>query len=237
MRSNGSHRRYGIGALLFVVVAMFVGGCRKNSDGADSKQTRARVLPYYNSPDFTPRWDVSAADRTFHRIRPFTLVNQRGQPFTERDLDGRIVVADFFFTTCPAICPRMAGSMREIQTAFRDDDNVLLISHSVMPDVDTVQVLQAYAEVHHVNFKKWKLLTGPRDEIYDLGRNYYFIEEDLGQQKASTDFLHTENFVLLDRNRHLRGIYNSLDPTSMKALVEDIRVLAGEQATAPVAAR
>jgi protein SCO1 len=220
-----------------LVIAMFVASCGSSSDRTDSKPAGPRKLPHYNSPDFTPRWGVALGDPTFHRIRPFTLVNQRGEEFTERDLHGKIVVADFFFTTCPAICPRMTESMHQLQTTFRDDDRVMLISHSVTPDSDTVEVLQEYAKAHHVDFKQWKLLTGPRDEIYDLGRKYYFVEEDLGQRKSPSDFLHTENFVLLDRHRHLRGIYNSLDPTSMQLLVEDIHVLEREQATVTVGER
>jgi protein SCO1 len=99
----------------------------------------------------------------------------------------------------------------------------------VTPDADTVEVLAAYAKAHDVDYQRWRLLTGAREEIYDLGRKYYFVEEDLGTTKASGDFLHTENFVLLDKHRQLRGIYNSLDPSSMKSLVADIGVLKRER--------
>ena len=127
-----------------------------------------RTLPFYDSADFTPTWDVSNGS-TFHQIRPFRLLDQDNAAFTERDLAGRIAVVDFFFTTCPGICPTMAVSMRALQREFLDDDRVILLSHSVTPDTDTVEVLKQYAADHGVNAAKWKLLTGARSEIYDLG--------------------------------------------------------------------
>jgi protein SCO1 len=210
-------------AVLALVALVSLANC------TTAEREDSRTLPYYDSPDYTPRWEVSTADTSFHRIRSFTLTSHLGEPFTEKDLRGKIVVADFFFTTCPSVCPRMAKSMQNLQAVFRDDENVLLISHTVTPDVDTVDVLQAYATEYDVSPRQWKLLTGSRDEIYDLGRRYYFVEEDLGTRKAPGDFLHTENFVLLDKYQHLRGIYNSLDPGSMRALVADIRVLEREK--------
>ncbi len=120
-----------------------------------------RTLPFYDSADFTPKWDVSSGS-TFHQIRPFRLLDQDNAAFTERDLAGRIAVVDFFFTTCPGICPAMAVSMRKLQQEFLDDDRVILLSHSVTPETDTVEVLQQYALDHDVNAGKWKLLTGAK---------------------------------------------------------------------------
>ncbi|GHB76929.1 SCO family protein [Persicitalea jodogahamensis] len=182
-----------------------------------------RKLPYYDSADFTPRWDISAD--TFHQIRPFALIDQKEGKFTEQDIEGKICVVDFFFTSCPGICPKLAVSMAGLQAEFLQDDQVLLLSHSVMPDRDTPAVLQKYATDKQVDFSKWKLLTGKRDEIYELGRKYYFVEEDEGLKRDNDVFLHTENFVLIDQNRRIRGIYNGLDPNSMQALTADIKVL------------
>ena len=168
------------------------------------------------------------AGQPFHQIRPFSLVNQKNEVFTEKNLDGKISVVDFFFTTCPGICPRMTSSMGDIQKEFINDDNVLLLSHSVTPDFDSAGVLARYADDHNVNFKRWKLLTGEKEEIYELGRKYYFVEEDEGFKKDNNVFLHTENFVLIDPQRHLRGIYNGLDPNSMQDLIRDIKILEQE---------
>lgn len=189
-----------------------------------------RTLPFYDSADFTPKWLAGDA-QTVHRIRPFRLVDQRGEPFTEADLGGRIAVVDFFFTTCPAICPLMATSMGAVQKAFLEDDRVILLSHSVTPETDTPDVLATYAEARGVIFDKWKLLTGPKGEIYDLGRRYYFADEDLGGTRNEDDFLHTENFILIDGQRRIRGIYNGLSPDSIRSLIADIEVLEREQTT------
>lgn len=183
-----------------------------------------RKLPYYDTPEFTPKWEMKDA-KTFHSIRNFSLTDQEGNPFTEKNLDGKISVADFFFTSCPGICPKMAVSMADLQKEFLNDNDILLISHSVMPAKDSVPVLKKYAAEKDVQYNKWKLLTGSVGEIYDLGRKYYFVEEDLGVNSDTTVFLHTENFVLIDKQRHIRGIYNSLDPSSMTALKNDIKEL------------
>ncbi|MEQ8416641.1 MAG: SCO family protein [Imperialibacter sp.] len=184
-----------------------------------------RTLPYYDTPDFTPKWVLSD---DFHTIRPFSLVNQNNETFTEADIEGKICVVDFFFTSCPGICPRMAASMNDLQKEFLADDNIQLLSHSVTPDYDSVAVLQRYAADKGVDFNRWKLLTGSRSEIYDLGRKYYFVEEDEGIMRDEDYFLHTENFVLIDKQRHIRGIYNGLDPGSIKSLIADIKVLEEE---------
>lgn len=188
---------------------------------------KTRKLPYYNSSNFAPVWEEPSADN-FHKIRPFNLVDQEGAIFTEKMLDGKICVVDFFFTSCPGICPKMTNSMSKIQEQFKDDDQVQLVSHSVTPEKDSIAVLAQYAKKNKIEYSKWKLLTGDKEEIYNLGRKFYFVEEDLGENNDSSIFLHTENFVLIDKNRLIRGIYNSLDPSSMQALVEDIKVLEKE---------
>ena len=184
-------------------------------------------LPYYNTPDFTPIWEISK-EIIFHQIRPFKLLNQENIIFSEKDIEGKICVADFFFTTCPGICPKMTTSMSYIQKEFINDNEILLLSHSVNPEKDNVSVLKQYAKEKKVEFKRWKLLTGNKNEIYDLGRKYYFIEEDEGIKKGNDVFLHTENFILLDKKRYIRGIYNGLDPNSIQDLIRDIKVLKNE---------
>jgi protein SCO1/2 len=194
---------------------------------ASCQEKKQAKLPYYDTPDFTPKWEMSN-EKTFHQIRPFKLINQENQDFTEKDMDGKICVADFFFTTCPGICPKMTNSMAAIQKEFISDDQILLLSHSVTPEKDQVPVLKKYAEAKKVDAKRWKLLTGNKDEIYDLGRKYYFVEEDEGIEKGTDIFLHTENFILIDKQRHIRGIYNGLDPNSIQRLIRDINVLKTE---------
>ncbi|RMD72506.1 MAG: SCO family protein [Bacteroidetes bacterium] len=210
-------------------LALGLAACDSRSEpAADSRVT---TLPYFNDATFTPHWltpDAPELD-TFHRIPPFRLIDQDSQVVTEKTFRGKIYVADFFFTSCPGICPRMTDNMGILQAAFLDDDDVLLLSHSVTPTRDSVPVLKAYAESHDVVSGKWHLVTGERAQIYRLGRQAYFVEEDLGLEKDPDEFLHTENFVLVDRRGYIRGIYNGLNKTSIDQLVADIRTLEQEQ--------
>ena len=171
---------------------------------------------------------MMADAKTFHQVRAFSLTDQENKNFTEKDMAGKICIVDFFFTSCPGICPKLANSMNTLQTEYLNDDEILLMSHTVTPEKDSVAVLQGYAAAHAVNAKRWKLLTGNRADIYNLGRKFYFVEEDLGVDSDSTVFLHTENFVLVDKNRHLRGIYNGLDPSALEVLKKDITALQAE---------
>ncbi|MEM6799859.1 MAG: SCO family protein [Bacteroidota bacterium] len=198
---------------------------------ADRKGSRTSVLPYYSDASFTPRWLLPGTEavRHLHSIPAFKLTNQDGELISEGSIAGKIYVADFFFSTCPGICPRMTDNMTILQEAFLDDPGVLLLSHSVMPELDTVEVLKKYAEEKGIISGKWHLLTGDRELIYDLGRYQYFVEEDLGLERKATDFLHTENFVLIDKNRHIRGIYNGLNKTAIRQLIADIQTLKEER--------
>ena len=192
--------------------------------------TRVQYLPYYNEATFTPNWiepyDPKLED--FHKISPFSLTNQDGEIVTNKTFADKIYITDFFFTSCGGICPKMTTNMGDVQAAFLDNDNVLILSHSVTPEKDSVETLKRYAENKGVVSDKWHLVTGSREEIYDLGRNDYFIEEDLGLEKDADEFLHTENFVLIDGNGHIRGIYNGLNKTSVRQLILDVKSLLGE---------
>lgn len=195
-----------------------------------NKQSKIDTLPYYNEATFTPLWTSANSEGTenLHKIPAFNLTNQDGEKITAETFQNKIYVADFFFTSCPGICPRMTKNMNIVQEVFKDDDEVLLLSHSVTPKIDSVSVLKNYAQSHGVISGKWHLVTGRQNEIYNLGRKSYFVEEDLGLEKSDDEFLHTENFILVDKNRHLRGIYNGLDKTSIAQLIADIKTLKEE---------
>ncbi len=194
------------------------------------KDSRVEILPYYRDATFTPHWMDSKNNdlQSFHKISPFELVNQEGETITQKTFKDKIYVTDFFFTTCPGICPKMTANMGILQKAFLQDDEVLLLSHSVTPKRDSVPVLKNYAETKGIKSEKWHIVTGKREVIYSLGRNDYFVEEDLGLEKHPDDFLHTENFVLIDKNRHIRGIYNGLNKTAIQQLIADIETLKKE---------
>ena len=203
--------------LVHVFICLLLLSCKQNG----------RKLPYYASSNFTPIWEIPNKD-SFHSIRPFQLIDQQGKPFTEKNIENKICIVDFFFTACPGICPKMTNNLAELQDTFKTDENILLLSHSVTPEQDSVSVLAKYSIIKKVQYHKWRLLTGTKSEIYDLGRRYYFVEEDLGEKRDSSIFLHTENFVLIDKHRRIRGIYNGIDKSSIPSIIKDIEVLEKE---------
>jgi len=190
----------------------------------------AEELPYYNTADFTPHWIERGSPelRNFHRIPEFSFTNQDGRVISERDVENKIYVANFFFTTCPGICPTVRSRLVKVQEAFADDDSVYILSHSIRPATDTMEILQAYAESYGVESGKWHLLTGDQESIYALAKGAYFANEDLGNADTPSDFLHTENLLLIDQDRHIRGVYNGLSATSVNHLLSDIEILKGE---------
>ncbi len=196
------------------------------------KQESELGLPYYQEASFTPHWFSSSMEipSNFHRVADFQLTNQEGKIIRRADLAGKVYVVDFFFTICPGICPKMTHNMALVQAAFADDESVKLLSHTVMPDYDQVEILAAYAQEKGVKANQWHLLTGSRETLYQLGRQTYFIEEDQGLDKTEADFLHTENFVLVDQQGYLRGIYNGLNRASVQQLIQDIKLLKQESA-------
>ncbi len=216
-----------------LLVLVFLGGCdqqQKKGIVQAAETSGVEHLPYYKDESFTPHWlpPDSEAEEGFHKIPDFKLVDQLGDTITQKTFENKIYITDFFFTSCPGICLKMTGNMFIIQEAFKDDPDVLLLSHSVTPSIDSVSVLKDYAEDHGVINTKWHLVTGDKKEIYELGRNAYFVENDLGLPKDINDFLHTENFLLVDKNKHIRGIYNGLNRASIAQLIADIETLKSE---------
>lgn len=192
--------------------------------------SRVEHLPFYNDASFTPNWISPNSDeeKQFHKIPDFELINQLGDTITPKTFDDKIYITDFFFTSCPGICLKMTGNMLKLQKEFKEDADVLLLSHSVTPSIDSVSVLKAYAEKNGIIDSKWHLVTGDKMEIYELGRKQYFVENDLGIPKDINDFLHTENFLLIDKNKHIRGIYNGLNRASIAQLIIDVKTLKKE---------
>lgn len=204
---------------MFVCALLVItNGCEETKN----KSTRVEHLPFFNDASFTPQW-INPDDVTddFHQIPSFALTNQREELITEQNLNGKVTVVDFFFTSCPGICPKMMDNMLLVQEAFLDNRELQILSYSVTPEYDSISVLKAYAKRKGITSDRWHLLTGDRSAIYDLGRNHYFIEEDLGLQKDPEDFIHTENFLLIDQNRRIRGIYNGLSKSSIQQLMVD----------------
>jgi len=161
--------------------------------------------------------------KKYHKIADFELVNQNGDTITQDDYPG-IYVADFFFTTCQTICPIMTEHMVQIQEKLKDDPSVKLLSHTVIPATDTVAQLKRYALEKGVNDSKWNLVTGPKKEIYDLARKSYLAVKTQGDG-GKYDMIHTENFMLIDSKKRIRGYYDGTDPEAIEQLLEDIKTL------------
>lgn len=181
-------------------------------------------LPYYNSAEFTPHWLAADSDALvdFHRIPAFSFTNQDGDKVSEKEVQQKVYVASFFFSTCPGICPTLQSKLSSVQEAYLDNEEVVILSHSIRPSTDTPEILQDYAKRNGVIGGKWHLLTGPQANIYELARSAYFANEDLGSIQDLADFLHTENLLLIDKDRHIRGVYNGLSSSSVGHLLEDI---------------
>ncbi len=165
--------------------------------------------------------------KKYHKIAPFSLINQNGLNITEKYYLNKIYVADFFFTTCPSICPKMTANMGLIQEDILTDDQVLLLSFSVTPEIDSVAQLKRYAIEKGVIDSKWNLLTGDKKEIYGLARKSYLAAKS-GGDGGKHDMIHTENFILVDPEQRIRGFYDGTDITAMDELISDIRVLKEE---------
>ena len=189
-------------------------------------------LPFYNSEEFTPHWLEPYSEELwdFHSIPSFKFTDQNGDTITDRTFENKIYVASFFFTTCPGICPTIRSKLSRVQERFLGDEDVKILSHSIQPSVDTVDVLKAYADRNDINSDIWHLVTGDQQEIYELAKEAYFSSDDLGKVQNVTDFLHTENLLLIDVNRNIRGIYNGLNNTSVGYLMDDIETLKAEMA-------
>jgi len=186
-----------------------------------------RRLPVYNPSSLDPRLVAdSLQDKgRNHRRLPFTLVNQYGDTITESTTEGKIYLADFFFTVCPDICRDMAEQKRRIQGELREDSLFMILSHSVTPVYDSVPVLRAYGEQQGALRGKWHLLTGPKKEIYRLARQSYFAVLDEGGEGDEADFIHTENFVLVDPKGRLRGFYDGTSAEDVDRFLADFQVL------------
>ncbi len=192
---------------------------------------RQESLPYYNTPQFDPIFIDNKEEvikQIPHQVAEFSFIDQNNNTFTHNDVDGKIHVANFIFTTCNSICPKMTNNMKRVSAAFPNDQDVVLLSYSVTPWIDNVARLKEYAGENDITVPNWHLLTGNKSKIYQLARQSYFAEQSLGFTKDSTEFLHTEHFLLVDRTRRIRGIYNGTLKLEMEQLIRDIQQLKEE---------
>lgn len=206
--------------LLLILPLVFVAWYFINKN----EQKPIRTLPYFGQKN-----SVTTGDTNFHTVKPFYFVNQYNEKVTEETVKNKIYVTDFFFTTCQTICPVMSTELERVYKQFANRNDVLILSHTVSPEEDSVNVLMDYAKLHGVKDKKWLFLTGDKKQLYDMARQGYLLNAEQGNGDED-DFIHTQNFVLVDKERHLRGFYEGTDSIEVTRLIADINLLLEEYA-------
>ncbi len=192
------------------------------------KKEETMPLPFYNEPTFTPMFLEKEAEidqKITHRIGDFSFLNQDSVKIDQTIVEGKIHVANFIFTICGSICPTMTNNMKTVSDSLRGADGVVLLSYSVTPWIDTPAVLKKFKENYAIENDNWHFITGSQSAIYTLARQSYFAEEDIGFSRDSSEFLHTEHFILVDQSKRIRGVYNGTLALEMGQLVVDIKSL------------
>jgi protein SCO1 len=185
-------------------------------------------LPYYNQPDFSPEFLTNKDiinSKIKHKIQDFEFLNQDSVAISQQDIEGKIHVANFIFTKCGVVCPVLTKNLKIVNDSLRSEKDLVFLSYSVTPWIDSPSILKAYKQRNKIKNTNWHFLTGSKSEIYNLARKSYFAEEDIGFAKDSTQFLHTEHFILVDKDKRIRGIYNGTLSFEMQQLIEDIKTL------------
>ena len=183
------------------------------------------VLPIYQPAEVNEKLVDSSIIHVakYHKISDFKLTNQNGKEITQANYKDKIYVADFFFTTCQDICPVMTKNMYQLQEELKNDNEILLLSHTVIPEVDTVEKLKEYAIENNIDDSKWNLVTGDKKQIYELARKFYLAVEDSNFNEF--DMIHTENFMLIDKEKQIRGFYDGTNSQEINRLLKDIEIL------------
>lgn len=198
---------------------------------SEKKISEQESLPFFNQADWTPQW-IKPTDLKYskiHKIPAFSFLNQDGKIITEKNVEGKIYIANFFFTSCRSICTKMSNNMSLLQKEYINDEDIYILSHTVNPETDSISRLKKYAEEHQINSKKWSLLTGEKSTIYHLAKKEYFAGDSIGFYQSGNEFLHTENFILIDKKRRIRGVYNGTLLVEIERIKEDIAILKKEE--------
>ncbi len=190
-----------------------------------------RYLPFYGvqKVDTVLKSGMYTNDTIFHVVQDFSFINQEGKNITQKNMDGCIYVTDFFFTTCQSICPIMSTQLETVALAFKNNPAVKILSHTVNPENDSVPVLAQYADLHHADPNQWYFVTGDKKELYNIARTGYYLNAEQGDG-GPDDFIHTQNFALIDKEKHIRGFYDGTNPKEVEQLISDIHLLLKEYA-------
>ena len=181
-----------------------------------------RTLPYFGKKNAFKKGDT-----VYHTVKPFCFINQDNKKVTEETVTNKIYVTDFFFTTCQSICPIMSTQLERVYKTFAKRTDVLIISHTVEPEIDSINVLKKYAKLHGVTNNQWLFVTGDKKQLYDMARTGYLLNNEVGNGDEN-DFIHTQNFALVDKERHLRGFYDGTDTADVSRLILEMNLLLQE---------
>ena len=191
--------------------------------------TKQYKVPFYADASYTPIWKINEQSKdTLHTIAAFSCTNQDGNTFSDKDVKNKVYLANFFFTSCKGICPKMTNNVKKVYDHFKGNKNISFLSFSVTPEIDSVPKLREFASLYNLQTPQWQLLTGSQTAIYNLARKSYFVEEADGLSKDSTEFLHTENLVLIDKQGHIRGLYNGTIALEATRIIADMDLLLKE---------
>lgn len=217
-------KKYRIFFIVFIILSAIILALFYNA------LTPKKTLKIFNPADVNPEMVDTTVQfiKRDHTIEDFSFTNQNGKTITQKDYEGKIYVADFFFTTCPSICVPMGENMAWLQEQIKNNPKVMLLSHTVTPDIDTPEVLKAYALKKGAIDSKWNLVTGKKEDIYYIARKSYLAVKTTNSSELY-DMVHTENFVLVDQKKRIRGFYDGTNLEEVKKLLEDIKFLSGEE--------
>jgi protein SCO1 len=208
--------------LAFIISSVFLPSCSFLQENEKSNDQ----LPYLGRHDFVEKTvnDKKMIDTLYHQVADFRFINQDSIIVTPETFQDKVYVTDFFFTTCPTICPVMKTQMLRIYEAFKNNDEVALLSHTIDPVHDTVAVLHDYAERLGVSGNNWHFVTGDKDEIYEMGLKSYMVTA-MEDENEPGGFIHSGAFILVDKDKHIRGMYDGTEPEQVDVLIRDIRRL------------
>ncbi len=203
---------------------------KKETGNRKNAKISVNSLPYYNEPTFTPVFVANneVQKQITHTISDFSFLNQDSILINQQIFDNKIHIANFIFTSCGSICPIMTKNMKLVNDSLKENKNLTFLSYSVTPWIDKPHILKKYSQDNEIKNTNWHFLTGTKGDIYKLARKSYFAEEDIGFSKDSTDFLHTEHFILVDKTKRIRGIYNGTLVVDMHQLIADIKTIEKE---------
>jgi protein SCO1/2 len=199
----------------FLVLSLLLIGCQEK-----------KTLPFLGPKD--THIVNGKVDTLYHQIPAFRFLNQDSVWVSEKDMAGKIYIADFFFTSCPTICPKMKTQLLRIYERYAKNDGIRILSHRIDPSFDTPSVLKQYASRLQVKAPRWNMLTGDKAALYKLGEKSYMVTAQEDKNEAG-GFVHSGAFILVDKNRHVRGIYDGTQETEVNHLIEDIEILLQEK--------